>query len=127
MDHVDDSHRIGHSTYSVIRRARQDICQICQGELGLQGGSFIVEHLPNLQLELLSHHGSEHYCTLSLVRVYGISMVDEFEAHEESVTVIPTVIVPPIVHKNNAPSTGTMAAEKVVPAEQVHGTSLELQ
>jgi hypothetical protein len=31
------------------------------------------------QFELLSHYGKEHYCTLSLVRVFGISMVDEYE------------------------------------------------
>lgn len=39
-----------------------------------------------LKLELLSHHGKEHYCTLSTVRVFGISMVDEYEA-EASVIV----------------------------------------
>jgi hypothetical protein len=33
-----------------------------------------------LRLELLTHYGREHYCTLSSFRVYGVSMVDEYEA-----------------------------------------------
>ena len=32
-----------------------------------------------LKFEMLSHYGTEHYCPLSLVRVYGNSMVDEEE------------------------------------------------
>lgn len=47
-----------------------------------------------VQLELLSHHGHEHFCTLSLVRLLGISMVDEFEAHEMD-------IIPAQVRHNN--------------------------
>ena len=35
-----------------------------------------------LQVEQLSHHGSEHYCPWSLLRVYGNSMVEEYEEHE---------------------------------------------
>lgn len=31
-------------------------------------------------MELLTHYGREHYCTLSSLRLYGISMVDEYEA-----------------------------------------------
>uniref|UniRef100_A0A914YTM5 SUN domain-containing protein n=1 Tax=Panagrolaimus superbus TaxID=310955 RepID=A0A914YTM5_9BILA len=34
----------------------------------------------SIRLELLTHYGKEHYCTLSSFRVYGISMVDEYEA-----------------------------------------------
>ena len=30
-----------------------------------------------------SNHGNEHFCPLSILRVMGISMVDEFEHHEE--------------------------------------------
>ncbi|KAK0404475.1 hypothetical protein QR680_017468 [Steinernema hermaphroditum] len=33
-----------------------------------------------IRIELLTHYGSEHYCTLSVLRTYGISMVDEYEA-----------------------------------------------
>ncbi|VDK42788.1 unnamed protein product [Anisakis simplex] len=32
-----------------------------------------------IRIELLTHHGNEHYCTLSMVRIFGISMVDEYE------------------------------------------------
>ena len=35
-----------------------------------------------LQVEMLSHFGSEHYCPLSLLRVYGSSMMEELEDHE---------------------------------------------
>ena len=31
---------------------------------------------------MLSHFGSEHYCPLSLLRVYGSSMMEELEDHE---------------------------------------------
>uniref|UniRef100_A0A5S6R4S0 SUN domain-containing protein n=1 Tax=Trichuris muris TaxID=70415 RepID=A0A5S6R4S0_TRIMR len=33
-----------------------------------------------IKVEVLSHYGSEHYCPLSLIRVLGISMVEEYEA-----------------------------------------------
>lgn len=32
------------------------------------------------QVELISHYGNEHYCTLSVLKILGISMVDEYEA-----------------------------------------------
>lgn len=35
-----------------------------------------------LKVELNSYYGREHYCPLSLVRVYGTSMVDEYEEME---------------------------------------------
>ncbi|KAL9987720.1 hypothetical protein ACROYT_G002070 [Oculina patagonica] len=34
------------------------------------------------KVEMLSHFGSEHYCPLSLLRVYGSSMMEELEDHE---------------------------------------------
>ncbi|CAB3991253.1 SUN domain-containing ossification factor isoform X4, partial [Paramuricea clavata] len=37
-----------------------------------------------IKVEQLSHHGSEHYCPWSLLRVYGNSMVAEYEEHESS-------------------------------------------
>ncbi|CAB3991252.1 SUN domain-containing ossification factor isoform X4 [Paramuricea clavata] len=37
-----------------------------------------------MKVEQLSHHGSEHYCPWSLLRVYGNSMVEEYEEHESS-------------------------------------------
>ncbi|VDM44400.1 unnamed protein product [Toxocara canis] len=37
-----------------------------------------------IRVELLTHYGNEHYCTLSMVRVLGISMVDEYEAEAEA-------------------------------------------
>ncbi|XP_028988022.1 SUN domain-containing ossification factor-like isoform X2 [Betta splendens] len=32
-----------------------------------------------IKVELVSHFGSEHYCPLSLIRVFGTSMVEEYE------------------------------------------------
>nr|XP_029499221.1 SUN domain-containing ossification factor-like [Oncorhynchus nerka] len=32
-----------------------------------------------IKVELVSHHGSEHFCPLSLIRVFGTSMVEEYE------------------------------------------------
>ncbi|XP_070988838.1 SUN domain-containing ossification factor-like isoform X2 [Oncorhynchus clarkii lewisi] len=39
------------------------------------------EHLyaKYVKVELVSHHGSEHFCPLSLIRVFGTSMVEEYE------------------------------------------------
>ncbi|CAL1266554.1 unnamed protein product [Larinioides sclopetarius] len=35
-----------------------------------------------IKIELLSHYGREHYCPLSVVRIFGTSMVDEYEEME---------------------------------------------
>lgn len=35
-----------------------------------------------IKIELLSHYGKEHYCPLSIVRIFGTSMVDEYEEME---------------------------------------------
>ena len=40
-----------------------------------------INKLP--QIEMKSNHGNEHFCPLSILRDMGISMVDEFEHHEE--------------------------------------------
>ncbi|XP_061427720.1 LOW QUALITY PROTEIN: SUN domain-containing ossification factor-like [Lethenteron reissneri] len=32
-----------------------------------------------VKVELVSHHGSEHFCPISLIRVLGISMVEEYD------------------------------------------------
>ncbi|RWS17396.1 hypothetical protein B4U79_15764 [Dinothrombium tinctorium] len=60
-------------------------------------GSFTASDMRNLQnfelqqqnefrkyikVEILSYHGSEHYCPLSVFHVYGFSMVEQFDAIE---------------------------------------------
>lgn len=49
-------------------------------------------------MELLAHHGAEHFCTLSTVRVLGVSMVDEYEAEAAVAARIaaPHAAVPPL-------------------------------
>ncbi|XP_074078135.1 SUN domain-containing ossification factor isoform X1 [Macrotis lagotis] len=37
-----------------------------------------------VKVELLSHFGSEHFCPLSLIRVFGTSMVEEYEEIADS-------------------------------------------
>ncbi|NWW03116.1 SUCO factor, partial [Oreocharis arfaki] len=37
-----------------------------------------------LKVELISHFGSEHFCPLSLIRVFGTSMVEEYEEIADS-------------------------------------------
>ncbi|KAM3727710.1 SUN domain-containing ossification factor [Dirofilaria immitis] len=54
-----------------------------------------------LRLELLSHYGHEHYCTLSLIRLLGISMVDEYEAEAEAAAVSDTSFSIPIVESGD--------------------------
>lgn len=43
------------------------------------------EHLyaKYVKVELLSHFGSEHFCPLSLIRVFGTSMLEEYELNSE--------------------------------------------
>ncbi|XP_065322380.1 uncharacterized protein LOC135929633 isoform X1 [Gordionus sp. m RMFG-2023] len=36
-----------------------------------------------IKIELLSHHGSEHYCPLTLIRVYGTNLAEEFVPEDE--------------------------------------------
>ncbi|XP_072543327.1 SUN domain-containing ossification factor-like isoform X2 [Salminus brasiliensis] len=36
-----------------------------------------------IKVELLSHFGSEHFCPLSLIRVFGTSMMEEYELNSE--------------------------------------------
>ncbi|KAK6061572.1 Sad1 / UNC-like protein [Cooperia oncophora] len=43
-----------------------------------------------IKVELLSHYGNEHYCTLSVLKILGISMVDEYEAEAEAASVAHT-------------------------------------
>lgn len=38
-----------------------------------------------IRVELHSHYGNEHYCPISEVKVYGASMVDEYEKSEKPV------------------------------------------
>ncbi|CAD5230857.1 unnamed protein product [Bursaphelenchus okinawaensis] len=48
-----------------------------------------------IKLDLLSHYGREHYCTLSTIRVSGMSMVDEYEAEAISEQVQTQPQIPP--------------------------------
>ncbi|KJH40888.1 Sad1 / UNC-like protein, partial [Dictyocaulus viviparus] len=41
-----------------------------------------------MKMELLSHYGNEHYCTLSVLKVLGTSMIDEYEAEAEAASVV---------------------------------------
>ena len=43
---------------------------------------------PPLQVEMVSHYGNEHYCPISVFRVIGASLVEEFEYSEARKTII---------------------------------------
>lgn len=45
---------------------------------------------------MLSHYGKEHYCTLTTIRVSGISMVDEYEEQANLDSVAATIVNQPI-------------------------------
>lgn len=36
-----------------------------------------------LQFEMKSHFGNEHFCPLTLIRLLGLSMVEEYEENED--------------------------------------------
>ncbi|XP_069793616.1 SUN domain-containing ossification factor isoform X3 [Narcine bancroftii] len=45
---------------------------------------YVKMFIKYIKVELVSHFGSEHFCPLSLVRVFGTSMVEEYEEIAES-------------------------------------------
>ncbi|KAG5850030.1 hypothetical protein ANANG_G00077940 [Anguilla anguilla] len=45
---------------------------------------YVKMFIKYIKVELLSHFGSEHFCPLSLIRVFGTSMVEEYEEIAES-------------------------------------------
>uniref|UniRef100_A0A8C7Y9F4 SUN domain-containing ossification factor n=1 Tax=Oryzias sinensis TaxID=183150 RepID=A0A8C7Y9F4_9TELE len=45
---------------------------------------FVKMFIKYIKVELLSHFGSEHFCPLSLIRVFGTSMVEEYEEIADS-------------------------------------------
>ncbi|KAL1244604.1 SUN domain-containing ossification factor [Trichinella spiralis] len=57
----------------------------------------LKQYAKYIRVELLSHYGSEHFCPVSLFRVFGISMVEEYEAeamHLEDEPNVPTSASP---------------------------------
>ena len=46
-----------------------------------------VEFRKFIKIEILSHHGSEHFCPFSLVRAFGTSMTDEFDEIENKIPI----------------------------------------
>ncbi|XP_061681533.1 SUN domain-containing ossification factor isoform X2 [Syngnathoides biaculeatus] len=45
---------------------------------------YVKMFIKYIKVELLSHFGSEHFCPLSLLRVFGTSMVEEYEEIADS-------------------------------------------
>ncbi|XP_044295355.1 SUN domain-containing ossification factor isoform X3 [Varanus komodoensis] len=45
---------------------------------------YVKMFIKYLKVELISHFGSEHFCPLSLIRVFGTSMVEEYEEIADS-------------------------------------------
>ncbi|XP_069497297.1 SUN domain-containing ossification factor isoform X2 [Ambystoma mexicanum] len=45
---------------------------------------YVKMFIKYLKVELVSHFGSEHFCPLSLIRVFGTSMVEEYEESVDS-------------------------------------------
>lgn len=45
---------------------------------------YVKMFIKYIKIELLSHFGSEHFCPLSLIRVFGTSMVEEYDEIADS-------------------------------------------
>ncbi|XP_049337459.1 SUN domain-containing ossification factor isoform X7 [Astyanax mexicanus] len=45
---------------------------------------YVKMFIKYIKIELLSHFGSEHFCPLSLIRVFGTSMVEEYDEISDS-------------------------------------------
>jgi len=68
-----------HDWLSLGSFTAQDIRGLQRFELTSQS-----QYLKYIRVEMLSNYGYEHYCPLSVIRVYGTSMVEEFDAIERS-------------------------------------------
>ncbi|MFH4976964.1 hypothetical protein AB6A40_003673 [Gnathostoma spinigerum] len=77
-----------------------------------------------LKIELLSHYGNEHYCTLSLIRVFGMSMVEEYEAEAEG-TATPVVTVINSVEKATVEDLSSAKAESATVVLGDHSAASE--
>lgn len=64
-----------------------------------------------IRVELHSHYGNEHYCPISEVKVYGNSMVDEYEKSEK--TIESNTDVKPFTSKTNRKHKRKTSAYKV--------------
>ncbi|CAI4225993.1 unnamed protein product [Auanema sp. JU1783] len=60
-----------------------------------------------IKLELVSHYGNEHYCTLSVLKVLGMSMADEYEIEAQAAVRLP--VISEVVQQPN---------EKITPATE---------
>ena len=40
----------------------------------------------SIQVEILSHHGAEHYCPISIFKVFGISEIDLISGTQHEVS-----------------------------------------
>uniref|UniRef100_A0A0N4ZIM1 SUN domain-containing protein n=1 Tax=Parastrongyloides trichosuri TaxID=131310 RepID=A0A0N4ZIM1_PARTI len=69
------------------------------------------------KIELTSHWGKEHYCTLSMVRIFGISMVEEYEAEASAlnIPVTQTQVVTPTI--NYATETSSPQPKELIVTE----------
>ncbi|KAL1254526.1 hypothetical protein QQF64_016755 [Cirrhinus molitorella] len=47
---------------------------------------YVKMFIKYMKVELLSHFGSEHFCPLSLIRVFGTSMVEEYDESDSQYT-----------------------------------------
>ncbi|CEF69290.1 Chromosome 1 open reading frame 9 [Strongyloides ratti] len=74
------------------------------------------------KIELTSHWGKEHYCTLSMVRVFGISMVEEYEA-EASVINIPILPVSVVNSATNQTLDTSISQSKELVSKEINKSS----
>ncbi|KAM3418044.1 hypothetical protein BST61_g6252 [Cercospora zeina] len=83
-----------------------------------------------LRIEFLTHYGSEYYCPVSLLRVHGVTMMEDYRHQEElargevdDVTLETEVVATPPMHQEPVESTDeaskmtAQAIPPVVPAE----------
>ncbi|CAK1365652.1 unnamed protein product [Cercospora beticola] len=77
-----------------------------------------------LRIEFLTHYGSEYYCPVSLLRVHGITMMEDYRHQEElargeidDVTLDTEVLATPPIHQEPVESTdeASKATEQAIP------------
>lgn len=81
-----------------------------------------------LRIEILTHYGNEYYCPVSLLRVHGTTMMEEFR-HQEEIARGEYVDEEPVIGANNEeeslPPLPTIAQEPLVSSEKADASATE--
>lgn len=85
--------------------SKQEVSSVETGQekIGLVVETQVIMYAKYVKFEMLSHYGNEHFCPLSLVRIFGTSISDDEEVVNEIAEVVETTTT--IKESNSLPKT----------------------